>query len=169
MPTSAPRLLALAACVAALTACATTTEVPSALTFGGALNGAKEKPTATASIGTGQALVVLNASGTIHYSVSWTGLTGVATGAHIHGPADSLNTAGILIDFSALPVGSANQAITLTASGLASGSVNVKGDAVVTATVSGDSLVKLLTAGLLYVNVHTAANPSGEIRTQLQR
>jgi len=133
------------------------------------MSGAKEKPAATTSTATGQALVVLNSSGALFYSVSWSGLTGAVTGAHIHGPADSVNTAGVLLDFSALPVGSANQAITLTASGLASGSVNVKGDAMVTATVSGDSLVKLLNAGLLYVNVHTAANPNGEIRTQLQR
>jgi Cu/Zn superoxide dismutase len=155
--------------MAAVVACESSTEVPSTLTFGGTMNGAKEKPTATTSTATGQALVVLNSSGTLFYSVSWSGLTGAVTGAHIHGPADSVNTAGVLLDFSALPVGSANQAITLTASGLASGSVTVKGDAIVTATVTGDSLVKLLNAGLLYVNVHTAANPNGEIRTQLQR
>ena len=39
----------------------------------------------------------------------------------------------------------------------------------ITATVSGDSLIKLLNAGLLYVNVHTAANAGGEIRAQLKK
>lgn len=169
MHTRIKLLVAFAATIAAVAACESSTEIDSNLRFAGILNGAKEKPTATTSTAAGQALVVLNSAGTLSYSVTWTGLTGVPTGAHIHGPADSNNTAGVLINFSALPTGSANQSITLTAAGSASGNVNVKGAAVITATVSGDSLVKLLNAGLLYVNVHTAANAGGEIRAQLMK
>ena len=160
-------LVAFAACIAAVAACESSTEIPGSLHFVGVMNGTKEKPTATTSTATGQAVVVLFSTGIMSFSVTWTGLTGAATGAHVHGPADSNNTAGVLIDFSALPAGSAT--ITLTADGGATGNVNVKGTAVVTATVSGDSLVKLLNAGLLYVNVHTAANANGEIRTQLKK
>jgi hypothetical protein len=36
-------------------------------------------------------------------------------------------------------------------------------------SISGDSLLTLLNAGLLYTNVHTAANPGGEIRGQITR
>lgn len=160
-------LVAFAACIAAAAACESSTEVVSSLNYAGVLNGAKEKPTASTSTATGQALVVVNSTGTLSYSVTWTGLTGAVTGAHIHGPADSNTVAAVLVDFSALPAGSAGQAITLTAAGAASGNVNVKGAAVITATVSGDSLQKLLNAGLLYVNVHTVANAGGEIRAQL--
>jgi hypothetical protein len=162
------RLIAAATVILAA-ACESSTEIESTLTYSGALNGAKEKPTASTSTATGQATAVLKSSGTLSYSVTWTGLTGAVTGAHIHGPADTNNTAGVLVDFSALPAGSANQATTLTATGSASGTLNVKGAAIVTATVSGDSLVKLLNAGLLYVNIHTVANAAGEIRTQLRR
>ena len=170
MPTTTKLLVALAACIAAAAACESSTEVAGSLTFAGVMTGAKEKPTATTSTATGQALVVLNSSGTLEYSAQWSGLTGAVTGAHIHGPADSSNTAGVLIDFAALPAGSSRSvANVMTAAGSSSGNVNVKGAAVITATVSGDSLVKLLNAGLLYVNVHTAANANGEIRAQLKK
>lgn len=170
MHTRTNLLVAFAATIAAVAACESSTEVDSNLHFAGVLNGTKEKPTATTSTATGQVLVVVNSNGTLSYSVTWTGLTGAATGAHIHGPADSNNTAGVLIDFSALPVGSYQaSANVMTAAGSSSGNVNVKGTAVVTATVSGDSLQKLLNAGMLYVNVHTVANASGEIRAQLKK
>lgn len=170
MPTRTRLLVAFAACIAAVAACESSTEIASSLNYAGVMNGAKAKPTAVTTTAAGQALVVLNSSGTLSFSVTWTGLSGAATGAHIHGPADSLNTAGILINFAALPAGSFQAAApVMTATGSANGNVNVKGTAVVTATVTGDSLVKLLNAGLLYVNVHTAANVGGEIRTQLIR
>lgn len=169
MPTGTKLLIAFAACIAAVAACESSTEATSTNSnYAGLLNGAKEKPTASTSTATGQALVVVNAAGTLSFSVTWTGLTGAITGAHIHGPADSLTAAAVLINFQALPAGSAQPVtVVTTATGSASGNVNVKGTAVITGTVSGDSLVKLLNAGLLYVNVHTAANAGGEIRAQL--
>ena len=36
-----------------------------------------------------------------------------------------------------------------------------------TSSISGDSLLTLLNGGLLYTNVHSAANPAGEIRRQI--
>lgn len=161
--------VARAVLVVLAVSCESSTEIVSRLTYAGVLNGAQEKPNATTSTATGQASVVVNSLGSLSYSVTWTGLSGAITGAHIHGPADSNSTASVLIDFQALPAGSAGQAITLTAAGSASGTVNVKGSSVITAAVSGDSLHRLLSVGLLYVNVHTAANPTGEIRAQLRK
>jgi hypothetical protein len=152
---------------AAVAACESSTEILGSVSYGGSLTGAKEKPTATTSTATGTAHLIARSDGTLSYTVSWSGLTGVPTGAHIHGPADTANVALVLVDFAALPAGSTNSAIGLAATGVATGTLDVRFDAVITATVSGDSLVKLLNAGKLYVNVHTVANPDGEIRAQL--
>jgi len=169
MHTRTKLLVAFAATIAAVAACESSTEIAGNVRYAGLLTGAKEVP-ATASTATGQVLVEVSSNGTLSYSLTWSGLTGAATGAHIHGPADSTQTAGVLIDFSALPAGSYQASPNvMTASGSSSGNVNVAGSAVITGTVSGDSLVKLLNAGLLYVNVHTVANVNGEIRAQLKK
>ena len=169
MPTGTKLLIAFAATIAAVAACESSTDTSTSLSsYAGFMTGGKEKPAATTSTATGQALVVVNEAGTLSFSVTWAGLTGAITGAHIHGPADSLSAAGILINFQALPAGSTQPVATVTtATGSASGNVDVKPTAVITATVNGDSLMKLLNAGLLYANVHTAANGGGEIRAQL--
>lgn len=85
---------------------------------------------------------------TLSWEFEFSGLTGDVTAAHIHGPADSGETAGVLIDLEG-PSG-----------GLASpmaGSV----------IVDDAQVVSDLRAGRTYVNLHTALNPAGEIRGQL--
>ena len=74
---------------------------------------------------------------------NYTGLTGDATAAHFHGPADPGQAAGVEV------------AITPFASPF-------EGSATLTEAQAAD-----LAAGKLYVNVHTAANPKGEIRGQV--
>ncbi len=160
--------LPLAVSAAAL-ACEFSSEVPGTVTFAGLMSGARERPAAVTTSATGHAVAVVNSGGTMTYSVTWTGLSGTVTGAHLHGPADSSGTAGVLIDFQNPPAGTTNTSITLTSAGSAMGTVTVSPTAVITATVSGDSLQKLLYAGLVYVNVHTVANPDGEIRGNLRR
>jgi CHRD domain len=81
---------------------------------------------------------------------SFSGLTGAATMAHIHGPAAAGKNAGILIwlsnkDTKAHPFTSPFQ-----------------GSATLT-----DAQAKDLMDGQCYVNVHTAAHPGGELRGQL--
>jgi len=80
------------------------------------------------------------------YTVTYSGLTGPATAAHFHGPAKPGENAG--------PV------ITL------SGSLDspIKGEATLTAAQAKD-----LESGMWYLNVHTGAHPSGEIRGQLMK
>lgn len=169
MPTGTKLLATFAVCLAVVAACESSTDVTPNARYAGFMNGAKEVPVTT-STATGQALVEVNSSGTLSYSVTWSGLTGAPTGAHIHGPGDSTLNAGVLINFAALPAGSTQPvANAMTATGSSSGNVNIAGTAVITTTVNGDSLRKLLDAGLLYVNVHTAANGGGEIRAQLKR
>lgn len=82
--------------------------------------------------------------------LSWTitsaGLTGAATAAHFHGPAEAGKNAGPVVPISG---------------NLAS---PIKGDATLTDAQAAD-----LQAGRWYFNVHTAAHKDGEIRGQMMK
>lgn len=78
------------------------------------------------------------------WEIEYKNLTGVVTGAHFHGPATISENAGV-----ALPIDG----------DLAS---PIKGEA----TLTAEQMTEVL-AGKWYVNLHTAANPEGEIRGQL--
>ena len=79
------------------------------------------------------------------YTLTFDGLTGPATAAHIHGPATRAQSAGVVA-----PLGDKNPTSPV------SGSVTFT-----------DDQVKMLQSAKLYTNVHTAANPGGEIRGQI--
>ena len=111
--------------------------------FHAALNGAAEVPTHSVP-GTGKATATLDtATKTLTYSITYDGLTGAATGAHFHGPALAGANAGVVVPFK-------------TAASPIHGSV-----------VLTDPQIADLAAGKWYANVHTAANPGGEIRGQI--
>jgi hypothetical protein len=80
------------------------------------------------------------------YTATYKDLTGPATAAHFHGPADAKTNAGIVV-----PVSGA----------MAS---PLKGEATLT-----DAQAAELAAGKWYFNVHTAANKGGEIRGQVTK
>ena len=80
----------------------------------------------------------------LSWTIKYSGLTGEATAAHFHGPAAVGANAG-----PALPI----------VGSLAS---PIKGEAVITNEQKTDLL-----ASKWYLNVHTAANPDGEIRGQV--
>ena len=111
-----------------------------------ALDGKSEVP-ANASAGTGTADIDYDpASKKLTWKVTYSGLSGPATAAHFHGPAEAGKNAGV-----AVPI--PNQA-----------SSPVEGSATLTDAQAAD-----LMAGKYYVNVHTAANPGGEIRGQVSK
>jgi hypothetical protein len=113
------------------------------IAFKAQLSGANEVPPNT-SAGTGQAEAALDtATKMLTWTVTYTGLTGPAIGAHLHGPGEHGKNAGIVIPFNFV-------------------ATPIKGQA----TLSDTQIADLL-AGRWYVNVHTSAHPGGELRGQL--
>lgn len=110
------------------------------------LDGKSEVPP-NASAGSGTADIDYDpASKKLSWKVTYSGLTGAATAAHFHGPAEAGKNAGV-----AVPIANPNTS-------------PVEGSATLTDAQAAD-----LVAGKYYVNVHTAANPGGEIRGQVMK
>lgn len=85
------------------------------------------------------------------YAISYQGLVGTEVLAHFHGPAPVGGTAGVLFDISPMPPGP---------SPVGSPKIGCVGPL-------GSDHQKFLKKGLLYINIHTTAVPSGEIRGQV--
>lgn len=111
--------------------------------FNATLNGASEVPAKTTD-GKGTASASLDtATKVMTYGVQYTGLSGPATAAHFHGPAEVGTNAGVMI-----PIASFKSPFTGTA-GLS------------------DAQAADLAMGRLYINLHTSKFPNGEIRGQV--
>ncbi len=128
---------------------------PTTTTFVTTMNGAGENPV-KAVPGTGTATIV-KAGGVYTYTITYTGMTGPLTGGHIHGPAAAGANATVIVPFA--------NASGAAASGTLTGTFTSTN----TATISNDSLDVLMRTGNAYVNLHTTANPLGEIRGQLSQ
>jgi hypothetical protein len=153
-----------------ITACESLTETSQRQSLGAQLSGAAVKPAAIETTGEGTlsgVLRTLNGEATMDFSLTFSGLAGAATEVHLHGPSNSANTAGVLVDLNALPAGSSGTVQLGGTSGSASGTLDLR--VAITSTVPGDSLHMLLDAGLVYVDVHTFAHPAGEIRGQITK
>jgi len=117
-------------------------------TFTATLQGTQEVPP-TASPATGAATVALDAAETtITVNVTFSGLTGTTTAAHIHAPAPPGTNAPVVITLTAFPLGVTSGTYTNSFA--------------ITAGQVSD-----LRAGLSYLNIHTNTFPGGEIRGQL--
>jgi hypothetical protein len=84
----------------------------------------------------------------------FTDLTGPATGAHIHGPATVNEVIGVIHNF-------------ITAGQHLAAGDPAKGGVIIGTVILEELEAADLLAGLYYVNIHTALNPTGEIRGQL--
>jgi hypothetical protein len=83
------------------------------------------------------------ATKTLTWTVTYSGLTGPAIGAHLHGPGEHGKNAGIAVPFNFVKS-------------------PIKGSAVLSDTQAAD-----LMGGKWYVNIHSEKHPGGEIRGQL--
>jgi hypothetical protein len=109
------------------------------------LKGANEVPPNT-SPASGKAVATLDTdSKLLSYSVTFADLTGPALGAHFHGPTDSGKNAGIVLPFKTVQS-------------------PIEGTATLTENQAADLL-----AGKWYANIHTSANPGGELRGQMMK
>jgi len=109
------------------------------------LNGKSEVPPTTSS-GTGTADINYDAATKkLSWKLNYSGLSGPATAAHFHGPAGSDKNAGVAV---AIPNIASNPD---------------EGSATLTDAQAADLL-----AGKYYINIHTAAHPTGEIRGQVK-
>lgn len=165
------RVLSLVGLVAAVAAigCAsdsTTATVNNLVTFKATMTPGEEVPAPpVASTASGTFIAQLDTvTKQFIYDITFTGLTSGATLGHIHGPAAVGVAAGTTINFATLPGASFSVGAT---SGTAHGAIFLTPDVAITATISGDSLRKLLIAGQTYANIHTSGNPQGEIRGQI--
>lgn len=121
--------------------------------FSGMLRGASEVPPVTTNAA-GTAYVFINDAQTeVKYAVSYTGLSGPLVAAHIHVGASGTNGPIAL----PLGVGPSTMFGTLTQADFVSTS----------AAPTWAAALAAIRAGRAYVNLHTAANPAGEIRAQL--
>ena len=113
--------------------------------FKATLDGSQQSPPVTTK-GKGTATLTFNTtSKKLSWNVKYSGLSGPAVAAHIHGPADMGANADPVIPFKKLKS-------------------PIKGSATLTDAQAAD-----LEAGKYYVNVHTKANPDGEIRGQIEK
>jgi CHRD domain len=114
--------------------------------FKAMLDGKSEVPP-TASTGSGAADLDYDpASKKLSWKLTYTGLSGAPKAAHFHGPAEAGKNAGVVV---AIPGATSSPA---------------EGSATLTDAQAAD-----LEAGKLYINVHTEANPAGEIRGQVMK
>jgi CHRD domain-containing protein len=142
----------------AVVACGNDPTAPRTTTYVAQMSGANEVP-AVAGGATGTATFTLNGK-TLSYVVTVNGLSGNAAASHIHFGGAGTN-GNIAYPFAAAAVQSGQ---------VASGSIDLTQPVSNgSASISGDSLLALLNAGQVYTNVHTAANPGGEIRGQITR
>jgi hypothetical protein len=118
--------------------------------FSAPLDGSQQSPSPVETDASGNGTFTL-AGDVLYFAIEYSGLSGPATAAHIHGPAEPGTNAGILIDLEPF-------------NGEGFGESGMFHGAVALTPSQRDFLLR----GLTYVNVHTAANPGGEIRGQLQ-
>ncbi len=114
------------------------------MSFKADLKGGSEVPPTTSKAVGNVTATYDTASKKLSWKGTVSGLSGNATGAHFHGPAEPGKNAGVMVPVPGVTTGPFEGTATLT-----------------------DDQAKAFAAGQVYFNVHTAANPNGEVRGQV--
>ena len=155
---AAAAITAVIAVAGTMAACSKDSTAPQTTMYVAQMNGANEVP-AVGLTATGTATFTLTGR-TLTYVITVNGLSGNALASHIHGGAAGAN-GNIVFPFTA-----ANIQTGQVASGTIDLTQPVSNG---TTSISGDQFLTMLNSGQLYTNVHTDANPNGEIRGQIMR
>jgi Cu/Zn superoxide dismutase len=114
------------------------------------LNGANERPTPNTSPAIGSGTLTLNANNSLSYNITYSGLTADWTANHIHGPATTEQSAGVIFTLSHTPI------------------TTRSGNLVGTTPILTAAQLTQLNSQLWYVNIHSVGQFSGgEIRGQI--
>jgi CHRD domain-containing protein len=109
------------------------------------MKGSNEVPPNTSS-GSGTADATFDTdTKQLTWTVTYSNLTGPVMGAHFHGPVEAGKNAGIVLPFKTVES-------------------PIQGSATLTDNQAADLL-----AGKWYANIHTGANPGGELRGQMMK
>jgi hypothetical protein len=119
----------------------------STYTVSGSGSGSQESPAVTTSAAASLTGSYNKTTNKLDYTITWTGLSGVASVVQLQGPGGAGVNASVLTGLSITTNG---------VSGTSSGS----------ATLTDDAETALL-AGNVYYNILTVANPTGEVRGQV--
>jgi hypothetical protein len=122
---------------------------PMAVPFTAVLNGASERPNPVETAGTGTAYLTLEGN-RLRLNAIYSGLSGAAVAAHIHGPAGPNASAGVIINLE--PFNDDGFGTNGTFSGTA---------------VITDQQRSMIMQGQTYLNIHTPDHGGGEIRGQV--
>jgi len=119
----------------------------------GALLGINEVP-ANTSTATGTITFTFDQStSTSTWTGTFSGLSALATAAHIHSPAPPGSNAAVQVTLTGFPVGTTSGSFT--------------GSSTTINTRTAAEFANDLLTGMAYANIHTTAFPGGEIRGQL--
>jgi hypothetical protein len=130
----------------AIAASLATPALAETVAFKADLKGSEEVPPTTTQ-GTGNLTASYDTTGKkLAWKGTVQGLTGSPTAAHFHGPAEPGKNASVLVPAPGVKMGSFEGSATLT-----------------------DAQATALLAGQTYFNVHTPANPGGEVRGQVTK
>lgn len=150
--------------------------------FNASLNSANEVGTPSTATATGVATLFYDDQGTASllddsydFSMAVFGLSGgaiagtAASAFHIHGAASTTENGPVRVSLDAAPFVFLNSGSTLLVggNGVAAPSIGATAPSGVNAGYPAMSFFDMLSGGLAYVNVHTAANPAGAVRGQL--
>jgi hypothetical protein len=127
-----------------LGACGTGIMPSTTTTLTARLAGSSEVPAVTTNATGIVEATLATGSKVLSWRLSYSGLSGPATGAHFHGPAMAGQNAGVVVPITGPLTSPIVGSVTLTPGQVAE-----------------------ITAGKWYVNLHTAANPNGEARGQV--